>query len=200
MVSWPYLGTYARISNFCDVRDFSEFKTILVIGGGFGYEVHTLLSFFPSITKCITVDIPPYLYVQTQYLKAIYGESVVDYADVAARPGIISMSSADKREILAIAPWQLDRIDASVDLLWNSCSFVEMTVPQVKNYASVAERLLRTSAQPTVCIVSYDTEMKTRQEDVLSAFPAFRFTKVDVTRRVMPEECYRECQYLGSMS
>jgi putative sugar O-methyltransferase len=81
LVSPAYLGTLARICNFNDDTDFKKFRTMFIIGGGFGYEVHLIMSLFPNIKKCITLDMPPNLYVQTQYLKAVMKEGCIDYLE-----------------------------------------------------------------------------------------------------------------------
>lgn len=197
-VGAAYFGSIARLCNFADCVAFDEIETAVIIGGGFGYEVHLLTTLFPNIKKCVTVDIPPYLYIQTQYLKSIFGDQVRDYRDLAGA-WRIGFSASEGREILAIAPWQFERVDTSVDLLWNSCSFVEMTVPQVRNYASVSERLLATSSKPRVCLVMYETEQQTKQADVFGAFGRFRFEKIESRRRFYPDSFYREHQYVGSM-
>jgi putative sugar O-methyltransferase len=113
---------------------FSDVSSMLEIGGGFGAHVHCLIENYPQLRKIVYLDIPPNLYVGTQYLRAIYGAAVVDYRQTRALPEI-AFSADDKLEILAIAPWQIERLRLSIDLLYNEQSFVEMPAPVVANYA-----------------------------------------------------------------
>lgn len=54
---------------FLSNKNIANCKVMMEIGGGFGANVHVILSVFPNIKKVIYVDIPPILYIGTQYLK-----------------------------------------------------------------------------------------------------------------------------------
>jgi putative sugar O-methyltransferase len=113
---------------------FSDVSSILEIGGGFGAHVHCLIENYPKLRKIVYLDIPPNLYIGTQYLRAFYGAAVVDYRQTRER-SVIGFSDNDALEILAIAPWQIERLRLSIDVLYNAHSFVEMPAHVIANYA-----------------------------------------------------------------
>ena len=198
-IGCSYFYTLVRIFNFYDHIDLKKMSTMLIIGGGFGYEAHLLMSLFPNIKKCITLDIPPNLYVQTQYLKAVMKERVMDYIETSDMTKI-KFSQTQEREIIAIAPWQIENVDASIDLLWNSCSFQEMTLRQVQNYALFSQNLMAKSTQPKICLTMYNREAKmgTLRAEVLTAFENFCFEKILAKRKLPELEPHEELYYTGS--
>ncbi len=155
-IGHSYLKAFLRIHNYSKVVDFDKVESVLEIGGGFGSLCHTLLHLFPNIRKYIYLDIPPILYVGTQYLKQFYGDEVIDYRETRDLEKI-KFSSNDAREILAICPWQIERIDAKINLFWNSASFQEMTEKIIINYLSHVRRMLTIDASK-LCIVVYKSE------------------------------------------
>lgn len=198
-IGMSYFYTLARIFNFYDHIDFRKMSTMFIIGGGYGYEVHLMMSLFPNIKKCITLDIPPNLYIQTQYLKAVMKERVIDYFETS-KMNRIKFSPSKETEIIPIAPWQIENIDASIDLLWNSCSFQEMTLRQVQNYALFAQNLMARSTQPKICLTMYNREATTLRAEVLDAFENFRFEQIQAKRKVLELEPYEELYYIGSIT
>jgi putative sugar O-methyltransferase len=136
-----YLRDFAWVSDYGAAVDFPAVRSVFEIGGGFGSMAHTLMHLFPNIRKYLYLDIPPVLYVGTQYLKHFHGDAVLDYRETRDRASI-TFSDTDEREIVAIAPWQIERVQASADLFWNSSSFQEMTRAIVSNYARHIDRLM----------------------------------------------------------
>ena len=67
------------ISNEFKKKNYNSF---FEIGGGFGANAHTLLSTVPKLKKYIYMDIPPMLYIGTQYLKIFFNSSLYDYDDI----------------------------------------------------------------------------------------------------------------------
>lgn len=134
IVSVHYLELLNQHDAAAQLIDFTRVRSILEIGGGFGANIHLLLANYLNVRKFINIDIPPNLYTATQYLKAFYGTAVTDYREVKRR-GSLQFSCDDSLEILCIAPWQIEWLDAPVDLLINSHSFVEMPQDVVQNYA-----------------------------------------------------------------
>jgi putative sugar O-methyltransferase len=130
-----YLRVFAWIDEYSKVIDFSKVRTVAEIGGGFGAFAHTILQWFPNIRKYLYLDIPPTLYVGTQYLKHFYGKDVIDYT-ATRKLDTIRFSTDDNREILAICPWQIEKVEDSFDFFWNSSSFQEMPKDVVSNYAN----------------------------------------------------------------
>jgi len=109
------------------------------LGGGFGANIHLLLENYKNIRKVLYLDIPPNLYVGTQYLKAFYGKAVFDYKALAHLDSI-KFSTDDNIEIFCIAPWQIEKFQSEVDIFMNSNSFVEMPRNVVKNYVDKFNR------------------------------------------------------------
>ena len=92
--------------------------------------------------KYLYLDIPPILYVGTQYLKHFYENEVIDYRQTRSTD-TIRFSSNYEREIIAVCPWQIEKIDTNIDLFWNSASFQEMSNDRVINYTQHINRMLR---------------------------------------------------------
>ena len=138
----------AKHINFKSARSFGE------IGGGFGVNVHLLIENYKNVRKIVYLDIAPNLYVGTQYLKSFYGESVKDYT-VTKNLSSIEFQPGNELEILCILPYQIERLNVSLDIFQNSHSFVEMPKNVVANYAKHIERLMSDS-KSAVGLVSYD--------------------------------------------
>jgi putative sugar O-methyltransferase len=149
---------------------FAGFTSMLEIGGGFGVNAHLLLENYPRLKKIVYLDIPPNLYVGTQYLKAIYGDAVSDYRQTR-QVDSIRFAGHDGIEILAIAPWQIERLDLSVDVIYNAHSFVEMPQRVVANYAAQLARRPGFSAS-SVAMITYDgfDPHSTFEPDLLPGF------------------------------
>ncbi len=96
-------------------------------------NIHLLLENYKNIRKVLYLDIPPNLYVGTQYLKSFYGPAVLDYRTLKLRDSI-KFSSDDSIEIFCITPWQIEKFRSSIDIFLNSHSFVEMPKSVIKNY------------------------------------------------------------------
>lgn len=128
-----YLSLLEQHDNIAAHINFKKVHSIFEIGGGFGTNVHLLLENYKNIRKVLYLDIPPNLYVGTQYLKAFYGNSVIDYK--ASRDlESIKFSDDETLEIYCIAPWQIENFAGAIDIFMNAHSFVEMPKEVVKNY------------------------------------------------------------------
>lgn len=142
-----YLYNYSLISDVSKHVDFSRLHSVLEIGGGFGSMAHIILSLYPNIKKYCIVDIPPILYVSTQYLKHIFGDDIViDYCEAKNRK-IIEFTKSNDKELLLLSPWQMEYLDCKFDFFWNSSSFQEMTKPIVSNYAMFLKKFLTQHSQ-----------------------------------------------------
>lgn len=148
-----YLATFLRVHNYSKTVDFSKVESIFEIGGGFGAFCHTILHLFPNIKKYLYLDIPPILYVGTQYLKHFYGDEVIDYAQTKNSPSI-HFSQSDQREIITICPWQIEKVDARFDFFWNSASFQEMNHDILINYTQHISHMLRGN-DSKICLYIY---------------------------------------------
>lgn len=126
--------------------------SVLEIGGGFGSTAHLLIKRF-EVRKYLYVDISPNLYVGTQYLRQIFGESVVSAEEIGANS--FNFGKDDQLEVVCILPHQLQQFQGEVELLWNSHSFVEMPSRTVENYANLSKKIL-SAANGSVALVSYE--------------------------------------------
>jgi len=113
--------------------DFKKAHSVFEIGGGFGVNAHLLLENYNNIRKILYLDIPPNLYVGTQYLKALYGDAVRDYR-LTKNLEVIKFSEDDSLEILCIAPWQIEKFRSAIDIFYSARCFVEMPIAVVQNY------------------------------------------------------------------
>lgn len=149
-----YLNLLEEHSNIAKYIDFNKVYSVFEIGGGFGTNIHLLLENYPNIKKVLYLDIPPNLYVGTQYLKAFYGDLVIDYS-ISKDLDEIKFSTDDNLEIFCIAPWQIEKFQDSVDVFMNSHSFVEMPKDIVKNYIDKLNDFPK-SINTAISLTSYD--------------------------------------------
>jgi putative sugar O-methyltransferase len=177
-LSAHYLGLLAQHDQIAHSANYQVAKNLFEIGGGFGVNVHLVLDNYPNIRKVLYLDVPPNLYIGTQYLKAFYGERVRDYRATRSL-STIQFSNDGEIEIIAIAPWQLSQVSAQFEIFHNAHSFVEMPQETVRFYAEQAMRLLAKGG--TVTLLSYDCfDLNTTfHPDLLpSFFPDMIFEKV----------------------
>jgi len=152
--STHYLNLLEQHDNIASRINFKEARLIFEIGGGFGTNVHLLLANYKNIRKVLYLDIPPNLYVGTQYLKAFYGQAVSDYRSLR-RLDSIEFSADDSMEIFCIAPWQIEKFQGTVDIFMNSHSFVEMPNHIVRNYAEKINGF-QDSEDTAIALTTYD--------------------------------------------
>jgi putative sugar O-methyltransferase len=153
-ISNRYMTLMDTIDCIHKVVDFSKVRSFFEIGGGYGVNVHLLIENFPNIKKIVYLDIPPNLYVGTQYLKTFYGNKVKDYR--ATRDlSEIRFADNDELEIICIASWQIEKLKTPIDVFHNAHSFVEMTPEIVKNYAKLIENLPN-GKNTTITMATYD--------------------------------------------
>jgi putative sugar O-methyltransferase len=184
-----YLERLSQHDYAAQFVDFKRLNSCIEIGGGFGVNMHLLLTNYENIRKVIYLDIPPNLYVGTQYLKAFFGPSVADYREVRERNSLAFASDA-RLEILCIAPWQIELLKNEVDVLINANSFVEMPKAVARNYAD--KTVGRFSAQKTaIVLTSYSTfdPTTTFHPDELPTFFETRgdFTKTRFESLIRPQ-------------
>ncbi|MBN2140667.1 MAG: putative sugar O-methyltransferase [Desulfovibrionaceae bacterium] len=128
-----YLNLLEQHDNVASRIRFNDAHAVFEIGGGFGVNIHLLLENYKNIKKILYLDIPPNLYVATQYLKSFYGARVFDYRALRDLDSI-KFSEDDNIEIFCIAPWQIENFMSPIDIFINSNSFVEMPKNIVQNY------------------------------------------------------------------
>lgn len=149
-----YLNILDQHDSIASRVKFNDAKSVFEIGGGFGANIHLLLENYKNIRKVLYLDIPPNLYVGTQYLKAFYGQAVFNYRDLKNRNSI-RFSPSDDLEIFCITPWQIEKFESAVDIFMNSRSFVEMPKNVVKNYVDNFQRLPN-SIDSAIALTTYN--------------------------------------------
>jgi putative sugar O-methyltransferase len=171
------LHQHDRVAGSCP---FTGISSMLEIGGGFGAHVHCLVENYPRLRKIVYLDIPPNLYIGTQYLRAIYGTSVRDYRQTRELADI-EFSSNDALEILAIAPWQIERLRVGVDLLYNAHSFVEMPEHAIANYAQRVAALPGFDRMRVVMLTygNFDPRTTLPPDRLPGFFPAKTFSRTE---------------------
>jgi len=148
-----YLNMLDQHSRMAEAIDFSGVKVVAEIGGGFGANIHILLANYPSIRKVLYLDIPPNLYIGTQYLRAFYPDAIRDFLQLKDEKKI-QFSSDDTLEIFCIPPWLIENISIKIDIFMNAHSFVEMPQEVVANYG---QKILQNAGDKlAVSLITYD--------------------------------------------
>ena len=175
-----YLEMAHRIDTLSTKYNFKNIRSFFEIGGGFGANVHFLISNFPNIKKIIYLDAVPNIYVGTEYLRSHFKQNVKDYLDLRDLDKI-SFSDNNELEIICIPPWLIEKLNLKVDHFHNAASFVEMPEFVVKNYIKFIEKFktreislisydnydTNTTFNPSKLKSFFDTELKVSWKDGL---------------------------------
>ena len=149
--SCHYLEMADRINKLSKQFNFNDISSLFEIGGGFGANVHFLITNFPNIKKILYLDVVPNIYVGTQYLKSFYKDNIKDYSDLK-NLDTISFSKNNELEILCIPPWLIEKVETNIDHFHNAASFVEMPKKIVENYV----KFIRKFKTKEISLISYD--------------------------------------------
>ena len=149
--STNYLNMAHRIEILSKTFNFKKINSFFEIGGGFGSNIHFLITNFPNIKKVIYLDAVPNIYIGTEYLKYFFGENVYDYLALQNKKKI-SFSNNNKLEILCIPPWLIENLEVKIDHFHNANSFVEMPKKVVENYSNFVKKF----STPEISLLSYD--------------------------------------------
>ncbi len=142
----PYL---VRAAAFYRAARPANISTYIEIGPGLGLSTLAHIALNPNLRVIVNVDIPPVLYVSTQFLKSVEGLRVIDFAE--AGEGAIQLAqNPDGPLVYQLAPWQLKNVREQVDAFFNAYSFQEMERENCANYARVIKPLVRHH----VCLMS----------------------------------------------
>jgi len=178
--STHYLEMVNRIDKLSSLFNYKKINSFFEIGGGFGANIHSLISNFPNIKKIVYLDIVPNIYVGTEYLRFHYKDKVKDYLSFK-NLNQISFSDDNELEILCIPPWAIERLNVKIDHFHNASSFVEMPVAVIKNYCKYIKKLetkdislisydkfdLKTSLDPTILNNYFDNKLKISWKETL---------------------------------
>ena len=146
-----YLNMADRIDKLSNSFDFKNINSFFEIGGGFGANIHFLITNFPNIKKILYLDVVPNIYVGTEYLRNIYKEKVKDYIELK-KLHKISFSQNDELEILCIPPWLVEKVETEIDHFHNAASFVEMPIKVIENYIKFIKKFKTTE----ISLISYN--------------------------------------------
>tara|TARA_B100000524_G_scaffold256686_1_gene139174 strand:+ start:79 stop:1083 length:1005 start_codon:yes stop_codon:yes gene_type:complete len=149
--SFHYLEMADRINKLSKQFNFNDIFSFFEIGGGFGANVHFLITNFPNIKKILYLDVVPNIYVGTQYLRRFYKDNIKDYLDLK-NLDTITFSKNNELEILCIPPWLIEKVDVNIDHFHNAASFVEMPKKIVENYV----KFIRKFKTKEISLISYD--------------------------------------------
>jgi putative sugar O-methyltransferase len=170
--SFLYLEVANRIEILSSNFDFHNLKSFFEIGGGFGANIHFLITNFPNIKKIIYLDTVPNLYVGTEYLKNYYGTKVTTHLNTRELTEI-KFANNDDLEIICIPPWQIEKLQVSIDHFHNASSFVEMPKKIIKNYY----KFIKKFNTKEISLVSYaEHDAKTLNPNTLNEFFENRLT------------------------
>ena len=132
-----YFLQYLYLRRFVD---FDNLDGLIEIGGGYGGMAEVVLKLHPDLDY-VDVDIPPQIYLATQYLSACFEGEVVSY-DETRRESELHLDNFSGKRVLVLCPWQLPKLTGRYGLFINSASFQEMEPEVVKNYAEELNRLV----------------------------------------------------------
>lgn len=146
-----YLEMADRINKLSNSFNFKNTKSFFEIGGGFGANVHFLITNFPNIKKILYLDVVPNIYVGTKYLEYHFGKKVKNYLDLKNLDEI-KFQNNDELEILCIPPWLIEKVNTEIDHFHNSASFVEMPKIVIDNYTNFIKKF----KTKEISLISYD--------------------------------------------
>jgi len=152
-----YLQMADRIDKLSKSFNFKNTNSFFEIGGGFGANIHFLITNFPNIKKILYLDAVPNIYVGTKYLEHHFGKKVKNYLELKNLDKI-SFKKNDELEILCIPPWLIEKVDTEIDHFHNAASFVEMPKMVIDNYI----KFVKYFKTKEISLISYgDYDLKT---------------------------------------
>ncbi len=105
------------------------------VGPGLGLSTLAHMALNPHLKLVVNIDIPPILYISTQFLKSIPGLQVRDMRALEGGDGISASPAGRGTKVYQLAPWQLPRLDGKFAAFFNYYSFQEMEPEICANYA-----------------------------------------------------------------
>ena len=155
--STAYLQMADRIEKLSKSFNLENINSFFEIGGGFGANIHFLITNFPNIKKILYLDAVPNIYVGTKYLEHHFGKKVKNYLDLKNLDKI-KFQKNDELEILCIPPWLIEKVDVEIDHFHNAASFVEMPKIVIDNYV----KFIKKFKTKGISLISYEVyDLKT---------------------------------------
>lgn len=163
-----YLLMAHRIEELSNAFNFKNIKSYFEIGGGFGANVHFLITNFSNIKKILYLDAVPNIYVGTKYLEHHFGKKVKNYLQLK-NLNKISFEKNDELEILCIPPWLIEKVETEIDHFHNAASFVEMPKTVINNYVKFVNKF-NTKEISLISYNNYDPNTTFNPEELNSFF------------------------------
>ena len=190
--SCSYLDMADRIDKMSEFFDFKKINSFFEIGGGFGSNIHFLLTNYPNIKKILYLDIVPNILVGTEYLRHHYKEKVKGYQQLKNLDKI-SFSNNDELEIFCIPPWLIEKVETKIDHFHNAASFVEMPKKVIQNYLKFVKKF----ETKEISLISYDGPFESTFNP--QELNTFFENRLNITwKNVLIEEYERKLIYLTS--
>lgn len=122
--------------------DTTNIKTVMEIGGGFGTLGEILLGDERNEIFYINLDIPPVAFVSNYYLQNVFtNKKIADYS-ILKNKEVLNIEELKKEfDAINTCSWQIEKIEAKIDLFVNFISFQEMEPEVVNNYCTHIRRL-----------------------------------------------------------
>ena len=139
VVTAEWVQYLTRLSDFYQTVPTREVTAISEIGHGLGLSTLAHIALNPGLRMVVNCDIPPILYISTQFLKSIPGIEVIDYRAVASGE-ILQPRSSDRPTVYQLPPWRLSDVTFEADAFFNAYSFQEMEPDICHNYADIVAR------------------------------------------------------------
>jgi putative sugar O-methyltransferase len=141
-VTADWVRQILRLVDFYRAVPANEVKAIVEIGPGLGLSTLAHIALNPALSLIVNCDIPPILYVSTQFLKSVPNIGVVDCSDVKPGDELVP-GEPDHPTVYQLAPWQLPNVTFEADALFNAFSFQEMEPEVCRNYAEAVSSRVR---------------------------------------------------------
>jgi hypothetical protein len=162
MLGWRgHKVSAAWVPYLCQVFDIyravppGDVASLMEIGPGLGFSTLAHWALNPGLRIVLNIDIPPILYVSTQFLKSIPDIQVVDYRatrdmdPIEPQPSLLPC-------VYQLAPWQLPKLRTRFHAFVNAFSFQEMEPDICRNYA----RFINTIVDHHVILFSWASRPK----------------------------------------
>jgi putative sugar O-methyltransferase len=141
-----FVNYLARAADFYRFVPMEEVTSLIEIGPGLGWSTIAHRTLNPYLRTFVNIDLPATLYISTQFLKAVGGLKVINYAQYLADGKQISQDSGEHPVCYQLPIWCFEDINIPMDWLHNAFSFQEMEPNVVAAYAKHARSIVKRGA------------------------------------------------------
>ena len=144
-ISAEWITYLARAADlYSENHDLLQAKSIVEIGPGIGLNTLAHFSLNKNLNIVVNIDLPHILYISTQFLKSVKFIEVIDYLDFEKTD--FNNINKDKKMVIQLPPWALDKLNINFDLLLNHFSFQEMEKNIVSKYLALLGKKINSAA------------------------------------------------------